>query len=91
MSCKKQLTQELEKRSYRHISEHFGFSSTRNFHQSSPLPVPLTEAVLYLGRDRLQRLAAAAKMTAGQRKAKAMKTVQARERKRRLRIKGIVA
>src|SRR5687767_5195459 len=33
------LRTELSERSYRHISEHFGFSSTRNFHQSAPLPV----------------------------------------------------
>ena len=35
------LQMELRTRSYRHISEHFGFSST-NFHQSAPLPVPLS-------------------------------------------------
>lgn len=50
------LKREINTRSYRHISEHFGFSSARNFHQSAPLPVPLNETTLQLGRDRLQRL-----------------------------------
>jgi uncharacterized protein len=50
------LRTEVKTRKYRHISEHFGFSSTRNFHQSAPLPVPLTDATLQLGRDRLRQL-----------------------------------
>jgi uncharacterized protein (UPF0276 family) len=54
------LTTELARRRYRHISEHFGFSSARNFHQSAPLPVPLTEAILRLGQERLRRLASVA-------------------------------
>ena len=56
---------EIDRRRYHHISEHFGFSSTRNFHQSAPLPVPLTPATLQLGRDRLQRLAEIAKVPVG--------------------------
>jgi uncharacterized protein (UPF0276 family) len=59
------LTRELKQRRYRHISEHFGFSSTRNFHQSAPLPVPLTDAYLKLGRQRLQQLAEIAKVPIG--------------------------
>ena len=59
------LAQELARRNYRHISEHFGFSSTRNFHQSAPLPLPLTPSILRLGHDRLQRLAAIAKAPIG--------------------------
>jgi uncharacterized protein (UPF0276 family) len=50
------LERELASRSYRHISEHFGFSSSRNFHQSAPLPVPLSDTTLTLGRERLVRL-----------------------------------
>ena len=56
---------EIESRCYRHVSEHFGFSSTRNFHQSAPLPVPLTSATLRLGRDRLQQLAELARVPVG--------------------------
>jgi uncharacterized protein len=62
---RQQLTAEIVKHRYRHISEHFGFSSTRNFHQSAPLPVPLTDAYLRLGQDRLQQLAATAKVPIG--------------------------
>jgi uncharacterized protein (UPF0276 family) len=56
---------EIDRRRYRHVSEHFGFSSTRNFHQSAPLPVPLTPATLRLGRDRLQQLAELARLPVG--------------------------
>jgi uncharacterized protein len=59
------LIKELGVRRYRHISEHFGFSSTRNFHQSAPLPIPLTDATLRLGQERLQRLAEIAKVPIG--------------------------
>src|ERR1043165_7015718 len=61
----RQLAQELRVRSYRHISEHFGFSSTRNFHQSAPLPVPLTSATLQLGQERLHHLADLAQVPIG--------------------------
>ena len=56
---------EIDRRRYHHISEHFGFSSTRNFHQSAPLPVPLTSATLQLGQERLQCLAQIAKVPVG--------------------------
>jgi uncharacterized protein (UPF0276 family) len=56
---------EVQHRRYRHVSEHFGFSSTRNFHQSAPLPVPLTPATLRLGQDRLRKLAELAKVGVG--------------------------
>jgi uncharacterized protein (UPF0276 family) len=59
------LRQEFCARRYRHLSEHFGFSTTRNFHQSAPLPVPLTPATLTLGQDRLRQLAAAAGVPIG--------------------------
>jgi uncharacterized protein (UPF0276 family) len=50
------LDRELSQRRYRHLSEHFGFSATANFHQSAPFPVPLTAETLRLGQDRLQKL-----------------------------------
>jgi uncharacterized protein (UPF0276 family) len=64
-SWRQSLKTELGQRRYRHISEHFGFSSTRNFHQSAPLPVPLTDAYLQLGQDRLQQLTAVASVPIG--------------------------
>ena len=48
---------EQARRSYRHISEHFGFMSAGDFAPGAPLPVPMTPEALTLGRDRLQRLA----------------------------------
>src|SRR5262245_12503840 len=52
-----QFRRETSVRSYLHISEHFGFASSGNFHQAAPLPVPLCAAALELGRERLGRLA----------------------------------
>lgn len=60
-----QLADEVRKHPYQHISEHFGFSSTQSFHQSAPLPVPLTETALALGRERLKRLAKVAQVPVG--------------------------
>ncbi len=59
------FAEEVRKHPYRHVSEHFGFASTRSFHQSAPLPVPLTEATLALGRERLAQLAEVAKVPVG--------------------------
>jgi uncharacterized protein len=59
------FSKEIDGRRYRHVSEHFGFSSTRNFHQSAPLPVPLTSTTLQLGQGSLQRLAEIAKVSVG--------------------------
>lgn len=51
------LGDECRERSYRHVSEHFGFMSAASFGYGAPLPVPSTPSVLALGRERLQRLA----------------------------------
>ncbi len=51
-----QLKIETEKRKYNHITEHFGFMNTENFHQGVPLPVPLHSEILKIGKDRLLRL-----------------------------------
>ncbi len=51
-----QLEASTQKYNYTHISEHFGFMSSRNFHKGFPLPVPLNEATLAVGIDRIQRL-----------------------------------
>lgn len=39
-----------------HISEHFGFMTSGNFHQGAPLGIPFTATTLAIGRDRLKRL-----------------------------------
>ncbi len=59
------LDHELSQRRYRHLSEHFGFSATSNFHQSAPFPVPLTSATLRVGQDRLRKLRERATMPVG--------------------------
>lgn len=50
------LKEEICKRKYNHITEHFGFMNTENFHQGVPLPVSLHPKTLQIGQDRLQRL-----------------------------------
>lgn len=50
------LKLETQKRNYNHITEHFGFMNTENFHQGIPLPVPLHPKILQVGKDRLLRL-----------------------------------
>lgn len=50
------LQEETRKRTYNHITEHFGFMNTENFHQGIPLPVPLCSKTLQIGKDRLSRL-----------------------------------
>lgn len=51
-----QLKEEFHKRKYNHITEHFGFMNTENFHQGVPLPVSLHPKTLAIGKDRLYRL-----------------------------------
>jgi uncharacterized protein (UPF0276 family) len=53
------LRQEVQDRSYLHISEHFGFMTAGDFHRSAPLAVPLTESSLRLGQERLRQLQSA--------------------------------
>lgn len=48
-----------------HITEHFGFTSGRDFHSGAPLSVPLNNATLAIGRDRLARIQDAAKCPVG--------------------------
>ncbi len=50
------LRDEVRHRNYMHISEHFGFMTAGNFHQGAPLPVPLTDNTLRLGRARMRQL-----------------------------------
>jgi len=59
------LKDEVSKRNYNHITEHFGFMNTENFHQGVPLPVPLHPITLQIGQDRLQRLQDAVNIPVG--------------------------
>lgn len=59
------LGSEVERYRYQQISEHFGFCAGGNFHQSAPLPVPLTDTTLRLGQERLCRLAEVAQRPIG--------------------------
>lgn len=50
------LKHEVQKRNYNHITEHFGFMNTENYHQGVPLPLSLHPKTLEIGKDRLYRL-----------------------------------
>jgi uncharacterized protein (UPF0276 family) len=58
--------QELQEAySFRHISEHFGFMTSRHAHHGCPLPVPLNDATILLGRQRLDALQRASQCPIG--------------------------
>ncbi len=60
-----QLAHECRARRYRHFSEHFGFFTAGDFTCGTMFPVPMTDAALRIGHDRLQRLALAADIPVG--------------------------
>lgn len=59
------LAEDVRRRAYRHVSEHFCFSFAGDFANAGPLPVPMTESTLALGRARLARLAEVAQKPIG--------------------------
>lgn len=61
----KKLKEEVSLRKYNHITEHFGFMNTENFHQGVPLPVSLHSKILQIGKDRLYRLQDAVNIPVG--------------------------
>ncbi len=61
----KKLKEEVRLRKYNHITEHFGFMNTENFHQGVPLPVSLHPKTLQIGKDRLYRLQEAVDIPVG--------------------------
>ncbi|MDQ1857126.1 DUF692 family protein [Chryseobacterium sp. WLY505] len=61
----KKLKEEVRLRKYNHITEHFGFMNTENFHQGVPLPVSLHSKTLQIGKDRLYRLQDAVSIPVG--------------------------
>ena len=60
-----QLRAELCRYRYRHLSEHFGFMGGGNFHLGAPLPVPLTDAAVSIGQQRLRQLAEMTRLPVG--------------------------
>ncbi|WP_347217258.1 DUF692 family multinuclear iron-containing protein [Chryseobacterium sp.] len=61
----RKLKEEFGRRKYTHITEHFGFMNTENFHQGVPLPVSLHSKTLEIGKDRLYRLQDAVQVPVG--------------------------
>ena len=59
------LREAFARRRYQRVSEHFGFMTADGFAYGAPLPVPFTEGALRVGRDRLERLADAARVPIG--------------------------
>lgn len=60
-----QIKEEVKRNQYTHISEHFGFMSSANYHKAYPLPIPLHTTTLAIGIDRLKRLADAVQLPVG--------------------------
>lgn len=60
-----QLKKEVKKYRYNHISEHFGFMSSADFHKGAPLPVPLNKNTLQIGINRLRKLQEASQLPVG--------------------------
>lgn len=59
------LKKEVQRRKYNHITEHFGFMNTSNFHRGVPLPVSLHPKTLQIGKDRIYRLQEAVQIPVG--------------------------
>lgn len=59
------LREEVALRKYNHITEHFGFMTAGDFHQSAPLPVPRDERTVALGQKRMELLAEVAGVPVG--------------------------
>ncbi len=61
------LEKEIQRYSYTHITEHFGFmsDSSENFHKGCPFPVPLNDTTLQIGIDRLKRIQHTAHLPVG--------------------------
>jgi len=59
------LREEVARRNYNHVTEHFGFMTAGDFHQSAPLPVPRDQRTITLGQQRMEMLAQAAGVPVG--------------------------
>ncbi|MFN8390051.1 MAG: DUF692 family protein [Bdellovibrionota bacterium] len=61
----KRFALDCERYSFNHVTEHFGFMRTRNFHRGAPLPVPYDPTLLPLANERLSRLQSLCKCPVG--------------------------
>ena len=61
----KRLKEATERHNYTHLTEHFGFMSSENYHKGFPLPLSLNNATLKIGIDRLKRLQDTVKIPVG--------------------------
>jgi len=61
----KGLAEDTARRSYRHVTEHFGFMVAEGWSKGAPLPVPFSEALLRFGVDRMKELREAARAPVG--------------------------
>lgn len=59
------LSEELSKRRYIHISEHYGFSRAGHVTRGAPLPLPHCREAVEIGSENLQRLAKIARCPVG--------------------------
>lgn len=59
------LSEELSKRRYIHISEHYGFSRVAHVMRGAPLPLPHCPEAVEMGSENLRRLAQTAKCPIG--------------------------
>jgi uncharacterized protein (UPF0276 family) len=60
-----EVASECRRRRYRHLSEHFGFSTAGGLIRGTSLPVPFSPGAVRVGQDRLRRLAAASGLPVG--------------------------
>lgn len=60
-----QLKETVKQFKYNHITEHFGFMTSGNFHEGCPLPTPLNQNTLAIGIDRLLRIQQVAEVPVG--------------------------
>ncbi|HTV21599.1 MAG TPA: DUF692 family protein [Polyangiaceae bacterium] len=60
-----QATRALDQRAYRHLSEHFGFTTVPGVARGAPLPVPFERTAIEVGRERLRLLEDAAGVPIG--------------------------
>ena len=61
----RELARECATRSYRHVSEHFGWMTAGDLWRNTLLPLPRTRATVALGIDRMKRMADAAQVPVG--------------------------
>lgn len=59
------FTQDAQRHRFAHVSEHFGFMAAGDFRLGPPMPLPMTEDTLRIGRAHLERLGSIADAPVG--------------------------